>query len=201
MAIGVARDMGATMLGGPTFSAVHRYTTALPRSPGSGRSRSTAGSPTKATAAGVRVGLEALNRYESNFINTVGQAARAVRTVGSDCPVRACRPVPHEHRGGRSRRRRRGRRDVLGYVHVAESNRGPLGDGNIDWAASSARSPASTTPGPITFESFSPACSARTSRTWSRCGGRCGPTRIGSPATALAFLRGQLAAHSPIAVS
>ena len=47
--------------------------------------------------------------------------------------------------------------DVLGYVHVAESNRGALGTGNTDWPAFFATLRRIGYDGPITFESFSPA--------------------------------------------
>jgi D-psicose/D-tagatose/L-ribulose 3-epimerase len=83
-AITAAAEMGSPALGGPSFSAVHRYTQA-PAPIARTRAVEIYGRiAERATAAGIRVGLEALNRYESNFINTVGQAADLVRAVGSD---------------------------------------------------------------------------------------------------------------------
>ena len=76
--------MGSPLLGGPTFSAVHRYAeppSELARERAVDIYGRLAG---QAKRAGIRVGLESLNRYESNFINTVGQAAEMIRKVGSD---------------------------------------------------------------------------------------------------------------------
>ncbi|MFK4149251.1 sugar phosphate isomerase/epimerase family protein [Streptomyces sp. NPDC004065] len=155
--IEVAGDIGATLVGGPNFSAVQRY-----HSPPSAAAReriveSYARLADRAASAGLRLGLEALNRYESNFVNTLAQAADIVRKVGSSslfvhadlfhmnmeepCLAAAVKDVG----------------DVLGYVHVAESNRGALGTGNTDWPAFFTALAEIGYDGPITFESFSPA--------------------------------------------
>jgi D-psicose/D-tagatose/L-ribulose 3-epimerase len=200
VAIEVARDMGATMLGGPTFSAVHRYTSG-PSEIARERVVDAYGRiAEKATAAGVRVGLEALNRYESNLINTVGQAAQLCRTVGSDALFVHADLFHMNIEEGDLAAAVEDVRDVLGYVHVAESNRGPLGGGNIDWSAFFGALARIDYRGPITFESFSPAVLGpdfsnlvglwRT--LWTD------PDQIAGDS--LAFLRGHLAAHSPIAV-
>lgn len=155
--IEVARDMGASLLGGPTFSAVQRY-----RTPPSEAARDKITEPysrlaDRAATAGIRLGLEALNRYESNFVNTLAQAADIVRKVGSpELFVHADlfhmnmeeRHLPSAIADVA---------DVLGYVHVAESNRGALGSGNTDWPGFFGALHDVGYAGPITFESFSPA--------------------------------------------
>jgi D-psicose/D-tagatose/L-ribulose 3-epimerase len=157
VAIGAARDMGATMLGGPTFSAVHRYTQA-PSALARDRVVDAYGRlADKATTAGVRVGLEALNRYESNFINTVGQAAAIVREVGSPALFVHADLFHMNIEEGDLATAVEDVADVLGYVHVADSNRGPLGGGNINWPSFFAALARIDYRGPITFESFSPA--------------------------------------------
>jgi D-psicose/D-tagatose/L-ribulose 3-epimerase len=151
------RDMGATMLGGPTFSAVHRYTQA-PSALARDRVVDAYGRlADKATTAGVRVGLEALNRYESNFINTVGQAAAIVREVGSPALFVHADLFHMNIEEGDLATAVEDVADVLGYVHVADSNRGPLGGGNINWPSFFAALARIDYRGPITFESFSPA--------------------------------------------
>jgi len=156
-AIRAARDMGATMLGGPTFSAVHRYTQA-PSELARERAVDIYGRiADKAAAAGIRVGLESLNRYESNFINTVGQAADIVRAVGSDALFVHADLFHMNIEEGDLAQAIESVADVLGYVHVAESNRGPLGTGNTDWSSFFGALAKIDYQGPITFESFSPA--------------------------------------------
>jgi D-psicose/D-tagatose/L-ribulose 3-epimerase len=154
--IAVARDMGATMLAGPSFSAVHRY--GLPPSE---RARDQAIEAYRrlsgrAKAAGVRIGLEALNRYESNFLNTVGQAADFCRRVGSDAMFVHGDLFHMNIEEGNLALAVENVKDLLGYVHVAESHRGVPGDGNTNWAAFFCALAGIGYSGPITFESFSP---------------------------------------------
>ena len=153
----LARDMGATLLGGPTFSAVQRY-----HRPPSERAReriteSYARLADRASDVGLRLGLEALNRYESNFVNTLEQAAQIVRAVAS-AALFVHADLFHmnieEHHLPSALA---AAADVLGYVHVAESNRGALGTGNTDWGAFFGALEEIKYNGPITFESFSPA--------------------------------------------
>ena len=154
--IGLARDMGATLLGGPTFSAVQRYLTPPSRAARDRIASSYARLADCAAEAGIRLGLEALNRYESNFVNTLDQAASIVREVGSPALfVHADlfhmmieeRSIPASIAGAA---------DVLGYVHIAESNRGALGTGNTNWTEFFAALRDIQYAGPLTFESFSP---------------------------------------------
>jgi len=88
-----------------------------------------------AAAAGVRLLLEPLNRYEDHMVNTVAQAAELVTAAGSeglgvladtyhmnieeDDPCAALRAVA----------------GVLGAVHLSDSNRHEPGTGHVDFAA------------------------------------------------------------------
>jgi D-psicose/D-tagatose/L-ribulose 3-epimerase len=146
-----------TLLGGPTFSAVQRYTSPPSEAARDRITESYARLADRATGAGIRLGLEALNRYESNFVNTVGQAADIVRKVGSPALFvhadlfHMNMEEPHLPPAIADVA------DVLGYVHVAESNRGALGTGNTDWPLFFGALHNVGYDGPITFESFSPA--------------------------------------------
>lgn len=154
-AIEKARDMGATMLGGPSFSAVHRYAVA-PSEWARERAVEAYGRLAKqARASGVRLGLEALNRYESNFINTVAQAADICRRVGTDSMFVHGDLFHMMIEEGDLAQAVESVRDCLGYVHVAESHRGYLGTGNTDWRKFFAALASIGYEGPITFESFS----------------------------------------------
>ena len=108
-----------------------------------------------ALTKGVTLGLEVVNRYESNQLNTAVQALELLDRVDAPNvvvhldtyhmnieeadymqPVLAC-----------------GKR--LGYVHVGESNRGYLGSGTIDFAQFFHALAMIDYQGVITFESFS----------------------------------------------
>lgn len=106
---------------------------------------------------GVQLGLEVVNRYESNLLNTAVQALEFIDDVGQSnvcvhldtyhmnieeadlaAPVLAC-----------------GER--LGYVHVGENHRGYLGSGHIDFAQFFEALACTGYRGTVTFESFSSA--------------------------------------------
>jgi D-psicose/D-tagatose/L-ribulose 3-epimerase len=110
-----------------------------------------------AAGLGVRLGLELCNRYETPLLNTAAQALALLDEIDrpntcvhldtyhmhieeSDMvtPVLACG-------------------DRLGYVHVGESHRGPLGSGTVDYPSFFRALAAIGYTGPITFESFSSA--------------------------------------------
>lgn len=156
-ALGVTRGIGAGYLGGILYSALGKY----PGPPtAAGRGNAVAALrrvAAEAAADGITLGLEVVNRYESNLINTAGQALQILDEIGADnvvvhldtyhmnieetdfaTPVALCG-------------------DRLGYVHVGESNRGYLGSGTVDFAAFFAALRAADYRGPITFESFSSA--------------------------------------------
>ena len=104
---------------------------------------------------GVRLGLELCNRYETPLLNTASQALEMLDEIDNPnalvhldtfhmqieesdlvMPVLACG-------------------DRLGYVHIGESNRGPLGSGTVDFGAFFRALARIGYAGPITFESFS----------------------------------------------
>ncbi len=110
-----------------------------------------------AESAGVRLGLEVCNRYETNVINTAADALLLADDIGADNvfihldayhmnieETDLSRPV---HLVG----------DRLGYVHIGENHRGYLGSGHIDFASFFRALADINYTGPITFESFSSA--------------------------------------------
>jgi D-psicose/D-tagatose/L-ribulose 3-epimerase len=111
----------------------------------------------RAADSGITLGLEVVNRYETNLFNTAAQALEIVREVGAanlgvhldtyhmnieeddfDEPVRLCG-------------------DKLVYVHIGESHRGYLGSGNVDFTTFFRALLECGYNGPIAFESFSSA--------------------------------------------
>jgi D-psicose/D-tagatose/L-ribulose 3-epimerase len=111
----------------------------------------------KAAGDGITLGLEVVNRYESNVLNTTEQALALIDEIGADNVVvhldtyhmnieEPGFAVPVEQAGAR-----------LGYVHVGESHRGHLGTGTVDFPAFFAALDRAGYDGVITFESFSSA--------------------------------------------
>jgi D-psicose/D-tagatose/L-ribulose 3-epimerase len=154
-ALAVVAGIGGDYLGGAVYSALAKYDHPLhPR----GRENMIAGLKRLARAAadhGVTVGLEPVNRYESNAINTVAGALAAIEEVGEPNVV-VHLDVYHaniEERDFVAPVVEAG--DKLGYVHIGESHRGYLGTGTIDFPAFFGALTSSGYTGPVTFESFS----------------------------------------------
>lgn len=111
----------------------------------------------RAQQAGIRLGLEVVNRYETNIMNTAKQALAYLDELGHDnvgvhldtyhmnieesdmfLPVLAAS-------------------NRLCYVHIGESHRGYLGSGTVDFDSFFRALNHIGYTGPITFESFSTA--------------------------------------------
>ena len=156
-AISVARDIGSPYVGGVIFSALTKYMempTMLGRDHAAGALRRLA---EKAAASDMTLGLEVVNRYETNLLNTAEQALSFIDLIGAPnvvvhldtyhmnieetdfrTPVLACG-------------------DRLGYVHLGENFRGYLGTGTVDFPQLFAALAEVGYAGTITFESFSSA--------------------------------------------
>jgi D-psicose/D-tagatose/L-ribulose 3-epimerase len=156
-AVDVTAAIGASFLGGVVHSAMGKYL-----APPTERGRQHCVEALRRVAErgerrGVTIGVEAVNRYESNLVNTAEQALALIDDVGAPNvvvhldayhmnieeanladPVRAC--------GAR-----------LGYVHVGESHRGYLGTGTIAFSELFDALAEIGYAGPLTFESFSTA--------------------------------------------
>jgi D-psicose/D-tagatose/L-ribulose 3-epimerase len=160
-AVSLTQALGGSYFGGVPYSALGKYN--HPLTPGGRRNvvdslRRLAGF---AAERGVTVGIEVVNRYESNVINTARQALQMIDDVGANNvvvhldtyhmnieeidfvkPVLECG-------------------DRLGYVHIGESHRGYLGSGTIDFTSFFHALAQIDYRGPITFESFSSAVVAQ----------------------------------------
>jgi D-psicose/D-tagatose/L-ribulose 3-epimerase len=156
-AVDVTAAIGASVLGGVVHSAMGKYLappTELGRRNCVEALRRVA---ERAARHDVTIGVEPVNRYESNLVNTVEQALALIDEVGAPNvlvhldayhmnieeanladPVRACG-------------------DRLGYVHVGESHRGYLGTGTIAFGELFGALAEIGYAGPLTFESFSTA--------------------------------------------
>jgi D-psicose/D-tagatose/L-ribulose 3-epimerase len=156
-ALDFAAAVRARFLTGVLYSALGKYD-----SPPTAKGRKNAVTAIrnlaeKARDRGVAIGLEAVNRYETNLLNTAEQTLDFIAEVGVD-NVHAHLDTYHmniEESSVRDAIIRCG--DRLGYVHVGESHRGYLGTGSVNFTSLFASLAEVGYGGPIVFESFSSA--------------------------------------------
>ncbi len=156
-ALRVTRDIGASYLGGVLYSALGKY--GKPASE-RGRAHCVAALSRLAQAAGesgITLGLETVNRYESNVVNTAQQTLALIKDVGAPNVVVHLDTYHMNIEEGDLARPVYECGERLGYVHVGESHRGYLGSGTVDFRTFFRALTAVGYAGPITFESFSSA--------------------------------------------
>jgi len=154
-ALNVVENLGGDYLGGVIFSALGKY-----KLPPTKKSRDNAVAALKrlaiaAQAKGITLGLEPVNRYESNLLNTGSQALDMIKDIGEPNVV-VHLDIYHmniEEQDLVSPVLQAGSK--LGYVHIGASHRGPLGTGNIDFDSFFGALAKIGYKGTITFESFS----------------------------------------------
>lgn len=156
-ALTVVERLGGDYLGGVVFSALGKYP--KPTTPKAIENATNAlrRLAQEASKRGITVGLEPVNRYESNLINTGQQALDMIKNIGEKNVV-VHLDVYHmniEEQDLVSPVIAAG--SQLGYVHIGASHRGPLGTGNIDFDSFFGALAKIGYKGTITFESFSSA--------------------------------------------
>ena len=155
--LAVARDIGATHVCGILYSAFQKYAEPPTAAGISGSVEVLRRVGEKAAQHGITIGLEVVNRYESNVLNTAAQAVAFARRVALP-NVKVHLDTYHmniEEADLESALIDTGA--MLGYFHIGESGRGYLGAGNIDFDRVFRGLAKSGYEGPITFESFSSA--------------------------------------------
>jgi D-psicose/D-tagatose/L-ribulose 3-epimerase len=155
LALSVARDLGAGLLTGVLYSAKGRYRSP-PTEAGRWNSlRVLARLAERAAAANLTLGLEAVNRYDSNLVNTAGEARALIEQIGAPNLVVHLDSYHMNLEEGdpAAAIERAGAR--LGYVQIGESHRGYLGTGTIDFGTLFRALAKIGYQGPITFEAFS----------------------------------------------
>ncbi|WP_428375534.1 sugar phosphate isomerase/epimerase family protein [Lichenicoccus sp.] len=155
--ISLARDVGATHVCGILYSAFRKYDTPPTQDGIAGSVEVVRRVAEKAQASGITLGMEVVNRYESNVLNTARQAVRFCDRVGMpNVKVHLdCYHMNIEEADIAAAITQTG--DRLGYFHTGDSHRGYLGSGSIDFGCVFRALVASGYAGPITFESFSSA--------------------------------------------
>lgn len=153
--IDTASALGAGVVAGVIHSAMGKHAT-----PAEERHRSTAAEilrriADRAAEHRIVLGLEVVNRYESNLVNTAASCAALVEAIDRENVVVHLDSY-HMNIEERSALDAvldcRGR---LGYVHIGESNRGYLGAGSVDLAGFVRALDHVNYRGIVTFEAFS----------------------------------------------
>jgi D-psicose/D-tagatose/L-ribulose 3-epimerase len=154
-ALTLARDTGATHVCGILYSAFQKYnvpTTAA----GLAMAVDVLGEVAEIAArSDITIGLEVVNRYESNVLNTASQGVELCKRIGAP-NVKVHLDVYHmniEESDIGAAIAETG--DYIGYFHTGDSHRGYLGSGSIDLAGVFRALVRTGYQGPITFESFS----------------------------------------------
>jgi D-psicose/D-tagatose/L-ribulose 3-epimerase len=126
-ALAATRAIGGNYLGGVIYSALTKYTR-----PATTRGRANSvGVIRELARSGITIGIEAVNRYETNLLNTGQQVMRYLDDVGLDNLIVHLDTfhMNIEETDGPAAIRLCG--DRLGYFHVNENHRGILGTGTM----------------------------------------------------------------------
>lgn len=154
-ALAVARDTGGTHLCGILHSAFQKN--AVPTT-AAGVAMSVEilqQVAETAAASGITLGLEVVNRYESNVLNTASQAVEMIRRIGAP-NVGAHLDVYHMNieESDPAQAILETGKDIA-YFHTGDSHRGYMGSGTVDLQSVFRALVRVGYAGPITFESFS----------------------------------------------
>jgi D-psicose/D-tagatose/L-ribulose 3-epimerase len=179
--------LGAPMLSGPFHSALGRFSGAGPTAEELDRSVAIlAPFAARAAAAGVRLAIEPLNRFECYLLNDAAAAATFARRVGSGAGILYDTFHAHIEEKDSGAAIRAAGSDIA-LVHISENDRSTPGQGQVRWAENFAALREAGYDGPLVVEAFGlalPALSAAT-RIWRKMFA----DELTLAADALAFMR------------
>lgn len=157
--IRLAQAVGSTLVAGPVYAAVGK--TRLVSADQKARERAWCVENLRAVGkiasdAGVTIGIEPLNRFETDMINLVEQALALIHEIGHPaykvhidtfhCNIEE-KSIPEAIRMAGS---------LLGHFHACENDRGTPGTGHIDWIGVRDALRDIGYDGPVVIESFTP---------------------------------------------
>lgn len=155
LALEIASELEAPAVSGITYAAFHSYTAPPTAAQRERVVASLSRLDKRAGELGVRLGLEPVNRYESFMVNTLDQAAALIRDAGASnlfihmdtfhMNIEEADIAAAIHRNA----------GLLGYAHVADSNRGLLGGGHFDIQGYCRALESAGYEGDLTVEAFS----------------------------------------------
>ena len=154
-ALSVGRDCGATHLCGILHSAFQKNTVPTTAAGVAMSVDILQQVAETAAASGITLGLEVVNRYESNVLNTASQAVELIRRIGAP-NVKAHLDVYHMNiEESDPAQAIMETAENIGYFHTGDSHRGYMGSGTVDLQSIFRALVRVGYTGPITFESFS----------------------------------------------
>ncbi|GMH42303.1 hypothetical protein BSKO_10222 [Bryopsis sp. KO-2023] len=146
---------GGNFLSGVTHSAMGKYDQPATKANWENSVKALREVGSMAQDLDIDVGLEVVNRYESNLVNTASQAMEMVSDIGLPNVVVH---MDSYHMNIEEDSMEAGIRTCaanLGYVHIGEAHRGYLGTGSVDFDGLFSELMRVGFDGPIVFESFS----------------------------------------------
>lgn len=159
----LAEGLGAACVVGPLYAPVAKARLDTEAERRAEWDRSVASLALLAETAGqcgVRLGLEPLNRFETDMVNTVEDAVRMVDAVGSPHLGIALDTFHMNIEETDFRRAVEQAGERLVHVQVSDNHRGVPGEGNSDWVGLRQGLKAIDYKGKIGIESFSPEASS-----------------------------------------
>lgn len=155
--VDIVHALGGRHLTGVIYSAMQKYTAPATADGVAASAAALARLADRAAARGIRLGIEIVNRYESNVVNTargglaflerIGHAGVGLHLDTYHMNIEESDMMQPVLDAG----------DALGYVHIGESHRGYLGSGTVDFASFFRGLARIGYDGPVVFESFSSA--------------------------------------------
>lgn len=156
-AVMFAAAIGADFVGGVTFSAMGRYLT-LPTMPSRANSLAVLRRVAKkAEPLGITIGIEYVNRYESNLLNTAAATRKFIEDLNAPNVVLHMDTFHALIEEADLNAAVTDSIGQLGYIHASESHRGELGTGALAWPSFIDNLKKNGYRGPITVETFSSA--------------------------------------------
>lgn len=153
--VSLARDLGSTHVCGVIYSAMQKYIQPATKAGIEQSASILRRICEQADASGMRVGLEVVNRYETNVMNTAAEGVAFCKMVGMPNAFVHLDTYHMNIEESDVERAIAETGDYLGYFHIGESHRGYLGSGSIDFRKIFRGLQQAGYGGPITFESFS----------------------------------------------
>ncbi len=134
--IELAQELGAPVVCGPMYSETGRigqHTEAARREQFDQIAESLRSLCVRAEAAGVLLALEPLNRFETDCMNTIGQAVEMIELVGSPALKIHIDTFHMNIEEDDSYAAIVGAAEHIAHVHASASHRGLLGHDQVDW--------------------------------------------------------------------
>jgi D-psicose/D-tagatose/L-ribulose 3-epimerase len=156
-AVSVVRDLGATHFCGVIHSSLQKYMHPRTEKGVANVVEVLRRVCEKAKASGITVGVEVVNRYETNIVNTGAECVALLDRIGASNAFAHLDTYHMNIEEGFVGKAIEDCGDRLGYFHIGESHRGYLGTGTVNFSEVFRSLARIGYDGPIAFESFSSA--------------------------------------------